>query len=617
MASRGPAPTDYRQHLQVETPEHVLLDLEIAGVGSRTLAGLIDMLLLIGSTFAVLIVLGIVAGFGLTFGPIGSALLALGGFAAWTGYFVFFEGLRQGQTPGKRMLGIRVVMDTGYPVGVGAAAARNLLRVADFLPPPYLTGIALAALHPQGKRLGDIVSGTVVVRDRPAEAPARRRSPGMPPPRDVPAAPELSDEEFAVLARFEQRQGQLAPAARARLARAIADRLAAHLPPLGVDDVDHLLELYRRERERREGSVGWRGSAGAAAFAARKRPRWDVFQRLAGRAARQGLDSFASHELPDFAARYREVAADLARARTYGADEATLAHLERLAAAGHNALYRDERGTWRRISQVLIRECPAAIVQARGYILAACLAFAFPAGAGYMLMREQPGLAAELLPEVMLERADAGAERIRAGKRYVDVAAEDRPLMASGIITNNVRVAITCFAGGIFLGVGSLVLLGFNGLMIGASAGHFANQGLLAYLLEFILGHGLLELFAIWVAGAAGFLLGRSVVAPGELSRSDALVLSGRTAVRMVAGAGVLLVVAGLIEGFVSAGPGDVIVRSGASVASLAFLAAYLWRGKAVRRLGRADSDLPQHPAHPDGQSLDLPEAGHRLGVQS
>jgi uncharacterized membrane protein SpoIIM required for sporulation len=157
--------------------------------------------------------------------------------------------------------------------------------------------------------------------------------------------------------------------------------------------------------------------------------------------------------------------------------------------------------------------------------------------------------------------------------------------MASGIITNNVRVAIACFAGGIFLGVGSLVLLGFNGLSIGAAAGHFANRGLLGYLMEFILGHGLLELFAIWVAGAAGFLLGRSLVSPGDMSRGDALVLSGRTAVRMVGGAAVLLVVAGLIEGFISAGEGDVTFRAAASVGSLAFLAAYLVNGR-VRGAG-------------------------------
>jgi uncharacterized RDD family membrane protein YckC len=99
-----PAPpvpvADYRQHLEVETPEHVVLDLEIAGVGSRALAAIIDMLILAGSLLGVMIVLAILGGYGLTVGRLGSAILLLGGFAVWTGYFIFFEGLRQGQTPG-------------------------------------------------------------------------------------------------------------------------------------------------------------------------------------------------------------------------------------------------------------------------------------------------------------------------------------------------------------------------------------------------------------------------------------------------------------------------------------------------------------------------------------
>ena len=269
-----------------------------------------------------------------------------------------------------------------------------------------------------------------------------------------------------------------------------------------------------------------------------------------------------------------------------------------------------------RVWEVLARECPAAIRQARVYVAIACLTFLLPAAAGYLLMREQPALALDLLPEVMIERADAGAERMAEGRRYVDVALEDRPLMASGIITNNVRVAIACFAGGIFLGVGSLVLLGYNGLSIGAAAGHFANRGLLGYLLEFILGHGLLELFAIWVAGAAG-------VPPGAVGG-----LTGRPEPERCPGgerqdwrcgwsaaAAVLLVVAGLIEGFVSAGDGNVAFRAAASVGSLAFLAAYLrQRTKAAVRLSR--SDFPEHPPHADGHRLDLPEAGQGLGVE-
>jgi uncharacterized membrane protein SpoIIM required for sporulation len=571
-------PTDYRQHLEVETPEHVVLDLEIAGVGSRALAAILDMLVLVGSFLGVMTLLVILAGYGLTVGRLGGAILLLGGFAVWTGYYIFFEGLRQGQTPGKRAVGNRVVMDTGYAVTLSAAAARNLLRAADFLPPPYLTGALLVALHPRAKRLGDMVAGTVVARDRPAEAAApRSRAPAASPSDSLP---DLTDTEFQLLAQYAARQEQLAPGPRARLAAAIAGRLATHPAPAGVTPADHLLDLHSQEQDRRRGTLAARTAGAAARFVARKRERWDEFQRLAERAAARGLDSFAAHELPDFAARYREVAADLARARTYRCDEGTRSRLERLAAAGHNALYREERSTWRRIWEVLARECPAAIVGARGYVLTAFLCFAAPAAAGYQLLRQNPPLAAEVLPEVMLQRAEAGSARQAEGKRYVDVATEDRPLMASGIISNNVRVAISCFAGGIFLGVGSLIMLGFNGLSIGASAGHFANVGLLGYLLEFILGHGLLELFAIWVAGAAGFLLGRSVVAPGDLLRSDALVVSGRRAVRMVGGAAILLVVAGLIEGFVSAGTGGVALRAAASGLSLAFLAIYLLNGR-------------------------------------
>jgi uncharacterized membrane protein SpoIIM required for sporulation len=318
---------------------------------------------------------------------------------------------------------------------------------------------------------------------------------------------------------------------------------------------------------------------GGGRFIVRQAPRWREFQALAERAAQHGLDSFAAPELPGFAARYREVAADLARARTYRADPALLAQLERLVAAGHNALYREERTTGQRILNVLLRECPAAVVEARRYVLIAMLCFMAPAAAGFLVLRDRPALAAELLPDAMLRRAEAGAARRAEGKGYYEAEGGKRPFMASAIITNNVQVALTCFAGGIILGVGSFVMLAFNGLEIGLSAGHFANRGLLGYLLAFIVGHGVLELFAIWVAGAAGFLLGRAMIAPGDLTRADALVVNGRLAVRMVGVVVVLLLVAGMIEGFVSASTGGLPLRLAVSGASVVFLALYLLNG--------------------------------------
>jgi len=575
-----------RQHLEVETPEHVLLDFEIAGIGSRALAALIDMAILLSVLVAGVLVMVLLARLGLTLGSWAAALLMLSAFALWYGYFTFFEGLRAGQTPGKRAVGIRVVRDTGHSITLAAAATRNLIRVADFLPPPYLLGAILVALHPRAKRLGDMVAGTVVVRDRPFEmrrTPAHASSPSV---SDELAAPVLTDEEYRLLARYQARAGTLDESARARLAARLLTRFAAHVPDNAPADAGFLDQLYAEESARRQGRLGARGTSGSRGdqLAARQSARWIEFQTLVERATRNGLQALAPAELTDFAARYREVAADLARARTYRADPVVLERLERLVAGGHNVLYRDDRKTAGVVWHAVAREFPAAVVHARRYVFAAFLAFAAPAAIGYTMLRDRPALADEVLPQVMLDRAAEARSRIAQHHTYAEAEARVRPLMASWIIANNVRVAFACFAGGVFAGVGSLLLLAFNGLSIGTVAGHFANVGVLRYLLEFIIGHGALELVAVWVAGAAGLLLGQAIVAPGELTRGDALVLAGRVAVRMIGAAVVCLLVAGTIEGFISASPGGIAVRAAASAGSLVFLAAYLisgWRANA------------------------------------
>lgn len=576
------APADYRQHLEIETPEHVVLDLEIAGFGSRMLAATLDSLILFELLLAGIATYIALAAWNLL--PKGSwvgALMALAAFAAWYGYYIVFEGLRAGQTPGKRIVGIRVVRDTGHPVTLGAAAVRNLLRTADFFPPPYLTGLLLMALHPRGKRLGDLAAGTVVVRDRPFEhAPPRPAPPGAP---GKLAAPLLSDDEFRLLVQFVERAAALDAPVRERLAAALGERLADRVPAGRAPLAERLAELRLAELERRRSPLaGRRGTADR--FADRQSPRWEQFQELADRAARRGLDAFQPDELPDFAARYREIAADLARARTYRAGPATIARLERLVAAGHNVLYREKRGGWRAAVTFMAQELPAAVVSARRTVFVAFVLFAAPAAAGYTLIRERPALAEELVPETMLRRAAAGHARTAKGQRYVELDWEGRPAAASFIITNNVRIAFICFASGIFAGLGSLLLLAYNGLALGTFAGHFANQGLLGYLLEFVLGHGVLELTAIWIAAAAGFLLGSALLAPGELSRADALVVRGRTAIRMVGMAVVLLACAGLIEGFLSTSRLGLLPRALVSGGSLLFLLAYLASGARARR---------------------------------
>jgi len=152
---------------RVATPEAVSLAYSLAGIGSRFLAALIDFFIMLAALFALgLGALGLVL-----FG--GSALdsaafiffLTTANLVFW-GYYVFFETVWEGQSPGKRTQGIRVIKTSGLPIGVLEAFIRNLVRIVDFLPAYYAIGVIVMFVSPRPRRLGDYAAGTVVVRER-------------------------------------------------------------------------------------------------------------------------------------------------------------------------------------------------------------------------------------------------------------------------------------------------------------------------------------------------------------------------------------------------------------------------------------------------------------------
>lgn len=198
---------------QVETPEGIDLILRPAGVVPRALAFGIDLLIravLLGVLFAVLALLG---QFGMGLGTI---LLFL---VTWW-YMVLFEVLNQGRSPGKQLMGLRVIHDDGTPVGWAASLTRNLLRFVDILPFAYTLGILSCLNHPAFKRLGDIAAGTLVVyRDSTPAAPAL-------PPADALRAPfSMSLTEQRALLGFAERAQSLSSARRLELASILAEPL--------------------------------------------------------------------------------------------------------------------------------------------------------------------------------------------------------------------------------------------------------------------------------------------------------------------------------------------------------------------------------------------------------
>jgi uncharacterized RDD family membrane protein YckC len=218
----------YDDRISIETPEGVELELVLAGVGSRMVAALTDLLLK-GVLLAALWILGgaVVDG-----GPGGflTAVTIVGSFLVLFGYDVAFETLASGRTPGKRAAGLRVVRLGGEPVGFLASAVRNLVRLVDTQPGMvHAVGAASILVTRRNQRLGDLAAGTLVVRERRAPLPAAPAA-GVPDfaLADRYAAWDVSSVtsfELVTVRRFLERRWQLDPAARHRLGWELAERL--------------------------------------------------------------------------------------------------------------------------------------------------------------------------------------------------------------------------------------------------------------------------------------------------------------------------------------------------------------------------------------------------------
>lgn len=167
------------REIRITTPEHVELVFELAGLGSRFIALLVDTLIqTLGIIVLGLIYLAVVKFFSLagiqSLSPWILAILILAIFLLISGYFLYFEVKSNGQTPGKRMVGIRVIRDSGHPVDFRSALLRNMMRIVDMLPSTYAVGFIAVFFSPQHRRLGDTVAGTLVIKTYAAKETAEK-----------------------------------------------------------------------------------------------------------------------------------------------------------------------------------------------------------------------------------------------------------------------------------------------------------------------------------------------------------------------------------------------------------------------------------------------------------
>ena len=280
-------------------------------------------------------------------------------------------------------------------------------------------------------------------------------------------------------------------------------------------------------------------------FIASREARWTELEQLLARSEGNGLRGFEASQIEALGRAYRQVISDLAIARRDFPDDQLTLWLNELASRAHLRLYRAPAPSWRRFGQFFWTDFATRFRAARGYLAVSALLLFGPALVGYLAALLDPTLRDALVPAQM-------RNLMASGKTWTDIEPGLRPGMASLIFTNNIQVAFLSFAGGVLFGIGTAYVLVSNGLMLGSVLGAAQFYDVTPLLWSFISPHGYLELTCIVIAGAAGLMLGDALLRPGLLLRREALARAARRSVQLVGGAAPVLVVAGVVEAFVS-----------------------------------------------------------------
>src|SRR5579884_1818881 len=270
---------------------------------------------------------------------------------------------------------------------------------------------------------------------------------------------------------------------------------------------------------------------------------WQRLEQLLDAAERR-LRTLSGQELQELAFLYRQTASDLATVNEDRTSAATAAYLNHLLGRCHNFLYAAQQAEGKRILRFFVTEYPRLFRECLPMFLLTAGLFAAGALAGWATAAHDPSFAHRFLGPQMMDIIDQR-------KMWTEPVIAVKPLASSFITTNNISVAFSAFALGV-TGIGTIWLMVFNGMMVGVIGAATAKAGMALSLWSFVAPHGVLEIPAILIAGAAGLELARGLLFPGLLPRREALVAAGSRAVRLLVGTIPILLAAGTIEGFFS-----------------------------------------------------------------
>ena len=271
---------------------------------------------------------------------------------------------------------------------------------------------------------------------------------------------------------------------------------------------------------------------------------WKKLEFTLNRLKSNSINKFEGQELDDFINAYNLTCGHLSYCRTYFGDSNTTSYLNNIVAAAHGYIYTSEASSFRKFRNFLLIEFPLLVKSNMNFFLISTSLFLLGSILSFILTLISVDNAVAFLSKDLV---DGVMSSDLSGPSQIDSAVE-----SSFILTNNIRVGFIAFVSGVSLGIGTSWVLLTNGYMLGSLAALYFHKGGNLLFWSLILPHGVIELFAIFVCGAAGLIIGQSLINPGVYSRKDSFILRGKSALKLVLGTIPLFIIAGIIEGYLT-----------------------------------------------------------------
>jgi uncharacterized membrane protein SpoIIM required for sporulation len=317
----------------------------------------------------------------------------------------------------------------------------------------------------------------------------------------------------------------------------------------------------------------------------KRKPYWARLEQLVQVSAR-GVSALRHSELQELGLLYRQTASDLAAVREDASSKQLAVYLNQLLGRSHNLIYHGHKPKVSGLVRFYGQTYPRVFRETLPQTLIAVAIFAVTGLAAWIVTIHDAGFAHRLLGPGMMET-------IERREMWTHSIVTVKPLVSSGIMTNNLSVAFTTFALGITGGLGTILMMVENGLLLGVIGAATWKAGMALQLWSFVAPHGVLELPAIFIAGGAGLEIARGLLFPGLLPRRQSLAQAGGRGARLLLGSIPLLVVAGVIEGFFSPSGAPVAMKFTLAAALFAALLSYLFfASRSERKSSRAGSAL-------------------------